>query len=180
MVPVEIVADRLEHVDADALVIPIDGQLCRLGGAAASALRASLPAHERADELEYVEDQLARMRPLPHPQARAIDGVARWKHLIVVAAYPHDVDGTTFSPDACARMVRAALSAAISQADALALSTLAVALIGTQYRMPLDIAVRAFADGVAVAIGRVTVRWSLPDAETRTLADAALRRLGLG
>jgi hypothetical protein len=178
VVAVEIVADRLEHVDADALVIPIDGQLCRLGGAAASALRASLAAHERADELDYVEDQLARMRPLPHPQARAIDGVARWKHLIVVAAYPHDVDGATWSPDACARMVRAALPAAISQADALALSTLAVALIGTQYRMPLDIAVRAFVDGLAVANGRVRVRWSLPDAETRTLADAALRRLG--
>ena len=75
-------------------------------------------------------------------------------------------------------MVRAALPAAISQADALALSTLAVALIGTQYRMPLDIAVRAFVDGLAVANGRVRVRWSLPDAETRTLADAALRRLG--
>jgi hypothetical protein len=179
VIAVEIVADRLEHTDADALLLPVDGQLCRLGGAAASALRAALPEAERADELEYVEDQLARMRPLPHPQARVIDGVARWQTLIVVAAYPHDVDGATFSPDACARMVRAALPAAIAHAGTASVDVLAVALIGTQYRMPIDVAVRAFVDGLAAATARVVVRWALPDAEIRALAEAAARRVGL-
>jgi hypothetical protein len=182
VVAVEIVTERLEHVEADALVVPVDGQLCRLGGAAASALRVALrsdatSAEICADELEYVEDQLARLRPLPHPQARTIDGVARWKQLIVVAAYPHDVDGATFSPGACARMVRAAVPSAIAQAAEP--SSLAIALIGTQYRMPIEIAVRAFVDGLAAASGRVLVRWSVPDAEIRALAESALHRLGL-
>ncbi len=179
MIKLEIVADRLEHVAADALLIAVDGQLCRLGGAAASALRAALPEAERADELEYIEDQLSRLRPLTHPQARAIDGVARWKHLIIVAAYPHDVDGATFSPDACARMVRAALPSAIAEADAIGGRVMAVASVGTQYRMPADVAVRAFADGLAGANGHVLVRWSLPDAELRMLAMMAARRVGL-
>lgn len=73
----EIVDDRIELVEADAILLPVDGQVCRLGGAVANALRLALPPEERADEMEYVEDELSRMRPLPHPQARAIDGVAR-------------------------------------------------------------------------------------------------------
>jgi hypothetical protein len=94
---VEILAARVEHVDADALLLPVDGTICRLGGATAGALRAALTPEERAEELEYLEDELARLRPLPHPQARAIDGVARWKTIIVSAAYPHNVDGIVYS-----------------------------------------------------------------------------------
>ena len=67
----ELVAERLEDVAADALLVPVDGKLCRLGGAAAAALRAALSADERDDELEFVADQLARMQPLPHPEARS-------------------------------------------------------------------------------------------------------------
>jgi hypothetical protein len=51
---IDIVEDPVELVDADALLLPVDGQICRLGGA--------------------------------HPQARAIDGVARWGTIVVSAA----------------------------------------------------------------------------------------------
>ncbi len=176
---IEIVEQRVELVDADAILLPVDGALCRLGGAVASALRAALPPEDRADELEYLEHELSQLRPLPHPQARAIDGVARWSKIIISAAYPHDVDGATFSPDDCARMLRAALPQAIAVVDELGLTTLAATLIGTAYRMPVDLAVRAFADGVAAATRRVTVRWSLPEATHRELALAACARLGL-
>ena len=37
-------------------------------------------------------------------------------------------------------------------------------------------AVRPFVDGLAAANGRVVVRWSLPDAETRVVAEAAAPR----
>jgi hypothetical protein len=118
------------------------------------------------------------MRPLAHPQAKAIDGVARWSTIIVSAAYPHDVDGAVFSPDDCARMLRSALPVALALADELALPTVATTLIGTAYRMPAELAVRAFVEGLAVAGRRaVRVRWSLPNADHRRLADAACRRL---
>lgn len=179
-ITLELVDARLEHVDADALLVPVDGQLCRLGGAVANALRLALPADERADELEYVEHALAQLRPLPHPTARAIDGVARWRQLVVVAAYPHNVDGAVYSADDCARMLRAALPTAIAHAASLALASLAAPLIGTAYRMPADLAVRAFVDGVAAAAKhRVLIRWSLPDPAHRDLAVAACTRLGL-
>ncbi len=180
MLEVEIVDSRVELVDADAILLAVDGQLCRLGGAAASGLRLALRPDERAEEIDYLEDELARMRPLPHPQARAIDGVARWRKIIVTAAYPHDVDGATFSPDACARMVRSAIPAAIAVAEELALASLAATLIGTAYRMSADLAIRAFVDGLAAAARRrVLLRWSLPDPDHRQLARDACVRLGL-
>lgn len=177
---VEIVEDRVELVDAEAILLPVDGQICRLGGAAASGLRLALPAEDRADELDYVEAELARMRPLPHPQARAIDGVARWRTIIVSAAYPHNVDGAVFSPEDCARMVRSAIPVAIALAEDLQLASIAATLIGTAYRMSADLAVRAFVDGLAAAAKRsVLVRWSLPDRAHRRLAVTACQRLGI-
>jgi hypothetical protein len=74
---VSIIEHRIELVDADAILLSVDGQICRLGGAAASGLRLALPPEERAGEMEYLEHELARLRPLPHPRAHAIDGVAR-------------------------------------------------------------------------------------------------------
>jgi hypothetical protein len=176
-VRLEITGARVELVDANALLVPVDGKLCRLGGAAASALRLALADDERVDEMEYVEDALAQLRPLPHPEARVIDGVARWKHLVVSAAYPHDVDGATFSPTDCARMLRAALPSACAAAAEAGIEVLAATLVGTAYRMPADLAVRAFVDGIASANAAITVRWSLPDDAHRQLASAACQRI---
>ena len=175
----EIISARVEQIDADALLLPVDGQLCRLGGAAASALRAALSDDERDDELEYVTDQLAKLRPLAHPSAHVIDGVAKWHKLVVSAAYPHNVDGQIHSASDCARMIRAALPVALQAAADSGARSLAVTLIGTAYRMPLDIAVRAFLDGAAAARSSVVLRWSLPEPDARDLALESARRLGL-
>lgn len=175
--PISIVDAPLESVEAQALLVPVDGMLCRLGGAAAAALRAALAPEECAGELEYVEDQLARMRPLPHPEARVLDGVARWSQLVVSAAYPHDVDGQHFGPHDCARMIRAAIPHAIAVAELHGITSLALPVIGTAYRMPVELAVSCLADALALARGRnVAVRWSIPVAGIRTLAEAALAR----
>lgn len=176
----ELVELTVERIEADALLLAVDGQLCRLGGAAAGALRLALAPEERADELEYVEDQLARLRPVPHPQARLIDGVARWRKLLVSAAYPHNVDGVIHTPDDCARMIRNAIPAALALAEAHQLASVAATWIGTAYRMSAELAVRAFADGLRTAAAHhVIVRWSLPDATHRQLAAAAAARIGI-
>ena len=178
-VKLEIHEARVESIEADALLLPLDGQLCRLGGASASALRAALPPEERAEEMAYVEEELSRLKPLAHPSATVIDGVARWSKLLVSAAYPHNAEGLVYSPQDCARMVRNALPVAIALAAEQSIGSLAATLIGTQYRMPLDLAVRAFVDGVAAARGSVVVRWSIPEVGHRELALAAARRVGL-
>lgn len=173
-----IVDAALEDVDAQALLVPVDGMLCRLGGATAAALRAALCPEERNDELEYVESQLERMRPLPHPEARVIDGVARWSRLVVSAAYPHDVDGRRFDPHECARMIRAAIPHAIAVAELHGITSLSLPMIGTAYRMPVELAASCLADALALSRARdVVVRWAIPDAGMRCLADAALARL---
>jgi hypothetical protein len=178
-VKLEIHEARVELIEADALLLPVDGQLCRLGGASAGALRVALPAEERAEELEYVEEELSRLKPLVHPAASVIDGVARWSKLVVSAAYPHNADGVIYSPQDCARMIRQALPVAIALAEAGSIGSLAATLIGTQYRMPVDLAVRAFVDGVAAARASTVVRWSIPDPEHRALALAAAQRVGV-
>ena len=129
--------------------------------------------------MQYVEDELRRLRPLPHPQARAIDGVAKWQTLLISAAYPHNVDGMTFSGDDCARMLRAALPRAFATAAEHGAHSIAATLIGTAYRMSADHAIRAFVDGLASTTAAIAVRWSLPEPAPRELAIAAARRLGL-
>lgn len=175
-----LVTDRVELVAADALLVPVDGAICRLGGAVSSALRAALDPSERDDELEYIEHELSRMRPLAHPEARVIEGVACWSKLVVSAAYPHNVNDATFSPHDCARMIRAALPVAFAAAADKGVSSLAATVIGTAYRMPADLAIRAFLDGVAASDAHLTVCWSVLDTAQYALALDAACRLGLG
>jgi hypothetical protein len=179
MVKLEIHDARVEGIAADGLLLPVDGLLCRLGGATASALRAALQPDDRADEMEYVEEELARLRPLHHPAAAVVDGVARWSKLVVSAAYPHDVNNVVHAPQDCARMIRQALPVAIALAHEHEIPALAATLIGTAYRMPVDLAARAFVDGLAAARAAVIVRWSIPEPAYRETALAAARRVGL-
>lgn len=169
-----------QTLDAQALLVPVDGAICRLGGAAAAALRAALAPDERDEELEYVSDQLAQMCPLADGDARVIDGVARWTQLVVSAAYPHDVNDRQYTPDACAARLRVALPRAFEAAAAAGVRSLAMTVIGTAYRIPGDLAVRAQADALAAA-ARVDlhVMWAFRDAALLEVARASVARLGL-
>jgi O-acetyl-ADP-ribose deacetylase (regulator of RNase III) len=171
---------EVQHIDAEALLLPVDGSVPNLGSGAGKGLRAALPPDERIEELEYVESMLHDLRGLVPGQARRIDGVARWKAIVVAAAYPHDVDGRLHTPDDCARLVRAGVASAVDAAVEGGLASLALTMIGTQYRMPRDLAVRAIADALAQCrSASITVAWSLPDAADRAAAEAACKRLGL-
>jgi hypothetical protein len=68
-------------------------------------------------------------------------------------------------------MVRSAVPVAIALAAHLQLPSLAATLIGTAYRMPPDLAIRAFVDGIAAASKHsIHVRWSLPEPIYREVA----------
>jgi hypothetical protein len=169
-----------QDVDADALLVPVDGALCRLGGASAIALRAALTPEERDDELTYVTDELLAMRPLADGDARVLSDVARWRWLVVSAVYPHDVDGRVHTPAVCAARLRVALPRAFEIATAAGASSIAMTVIGTAYRIPGDLAVRAQADAIAAARGLgLRVVWTFRDAALLDEARAAAVRLGL-
>jgi hypothetical protein len=179
VVELELKVADVQDVSADALLVPVDGALCRLGGAAASAVRAALPADERDEEMEYVSEMLARLRPIANGEARAIEGVARWSWLVVAAAYPHNVDGRTFDAADCASMLRSALPSALRAAEHVGASALAMTVIGTAYRMPGDVAVRAQIDGLAASTAGVRVVWAFRDPALIGVARAAAVRTGL-
>ena len=108
-----------------------------------------------------------------------IDGVARWSKLVISAAYPHNVNDASFSPQDCARMIRAALPVAFVAAAGAGVTSIAATVIGTAYRMPADLAIRAFLDGVAASATPIALRRSLPDLAHHALAVDAANRLGL-
>jgi hypothetical protein len=77
-------------------------------------------------------------------------------------------------------MLRAAVPQAVALAAELGLASIAATLIGTAYRMSVDQAVRAFADGLAGAAKHpIRVCWSLPQSTQRELAAVACRQRGL-
>ncbi|HET9622903.1 MAG TPA: hypothetical protein VFP84_16130 [Kofleriaceae bacterium] len=43
MLELQIVRADVQHVAAEAILVPVDGALCRLGGAAANRLRSLVP-----------------------------------------------------------------------------------------------------------------------------------------
>ena len=72
------------------------------------------------------------------------------------------------------------VSTSLAAAAAATLASLALTMIGTQYRLPRDHAARAIADGLAQSRrSDLLVRWSLPDTNDRAAAEAACQRLGL-
>ena len=179
MLDLELVRRDVQDVDADALLVPVDGALCRLGGAAGAALRAALPTEERADELEFVGDALERLRPLPDGEARVIDGVARWRWLVVSAAYPHSKDGRIYTALECAQHLRGATARALATAVGSDVGAIAMTVIGTAYRIPGELAIRAQLDGLAA--GRqlgIRVRWAFRDDALLDIARRIAGQLG--
>jgi hypothetical protein len=170
----------VEAIDAEALLLPVDGRLCVLGGAATNAIRAALAADEIESELEFLTHQLKTLRPLADGDARVIDGVARWSRIVVSAAYPHNVNDKLFSMGDCARILRVSIGKAIEATERADLRSLAMTVIGTSHRLTPDLATSAIADGIASARkSSVMVRWAIPDSAIRTMALAHSQRLGL-
>ena len=89
------------EVAADALVVPVDGVVCRLGGAVARAILKSVPREERLELREDIDAELDGWKPIPDGDARALEGRGRWARFIVAAAIAPDCTarfGPTRSP----------------------------------------------------------------------------------
>jgi hypothetical protein len=109
-------------VEAEALVLPVDGRICVIGGtAAASALKSSFEPEDRVEEFRAVEDaaRALRSRPggFPPGTAALIDGASRWSYLVVVAALLHQMNDTAFGEADHARTLHRALVGALSVAN---------------------------------------------------------------
>lgn len=133
----------IEKVTAGGLVCPVDGAICTLGGsAAATALKNSFDLEERDELFSYLEQDVKRLRPIPHGESRIIPGEGRWDWLVVVAALPHHVNDVIFSEDHFAYILERSVAHGIRMSCRQEIGSLAMTVMGSSYRLPAKLGIR--------------------------------------
>lgn len=177
---VKLYAGDVFDVAADGVVVQVDGAICVLGSASSRALKRSLDPADRDEEFADLEDAVKRLRPLPHGEARLVDGAGKWPQLVVVAAVPHHTHERHYSVAEFAAILERSIYHAVQVSGGAGLASLVMTTIGSTYRLPAAAAVEAMARGLARARREpLAVTWCFVDPEQQTLAEAACRRLGV-
>lgn len=131
-------------VRAEGLVCPVDGAICVLGGpAAAKMLKESFDPEERDELFGYLEEDVKKLCPIPHGEARVIPGEGNWDWLIVVAAIPHHVNDEIISQSSLAQILERSISNGIRSSVQAVITSLAMTVIGSSYRLPAEICVQS-------------------------------------
>ncbi len=129
--------DDIRNAQTDGLVVPVDGQICILGGTvAAKALKASLPEDDRDDLWDYLERDVKKLCPMAHGGARVIPGDGKWEWLVVVAAVPHHSNDVIFSKEQFASILKKSVLNGIKASLANDLKSIAMTVIADSYRLP--------------------------------------------
>lgn len=178
---VRIVKKDISNAVADGLFVPIDGQICILGGTvAAKALKASLPEDERQDLWEYLERDVKSLRPMRHGEARVIPGDGGWEWLVVVAAVPHHADDVIFSKAQFAGILKASIANGIRASVAAGLGSIAMTVIADSYRLPSEAAIRSMVEAMhECRREEIAVEWHILDQEKFDAAVKAADQLSL-
>lgn len=166
---------------SDALIAPVDGNICAFGGcAAAVALRNQLQCEnhtERMTLFEEIEEQIACIKPLPLGDAELIDIEGYelpWKVLLVTSALPHHVNGRIFSADECASVLTNSLEKACSIALQDGLNSISSTLIGDSYRMSTVLSIRAMLTAFKKFMEKdLNINFCFVDSEKINLAQKA-------
>ena len=176
----------IKEVSADGLILPCDGNICVIGGtAAAKALKASFAneAEDNEEQIEFyvgIEDDVKRLRPLPHGTARIIDGNETWPWLVVIAVLPHHVNDVIFTPAQFSTILKTGIANGINGSLNRELKSVALTLIGTTYRITADQSIKAIAEGLSAARrGNIEVNWCILDNRHFELAKRTCRYLNL-
>jgi hypothetical protein len=174
---------------ARALVLPVDGAICRLGSAAGRALLATLPREERLEAREMLEDDLVRLRPIPPGEARLVPGCGAFDHVVVAAALLHPLADGRGSRSEMRFVLRRAVASALEVGREHGLPSVAMTAIGDTrvvlgdadgHRLPARSAVDAVAEGLAAARAYPgEVAWCFVEEEKLAFAREACERLGL-
>ena len=177
---------RLFHGDigkvkGEGLVCPVDGNICILGGpAAATALKNAFAPEEREELFGYLESDVKRLFPIPHGEARIIDGDGNWEYLVIIAALPHHVNDTVFTENYFARILEKAIINGIRASVQHGIQSIAMTVIGSSYRLPAETCIRSAINGISKCHREnIEVIWSFLDGEQLKLAEKLLSQAGV-
>ena len=136
---IHLCSEKISNLKADGLVLPVDGNICVIGGtAAAKALKESFAdetesREEQMEMYEYSEEDVKSLRPLQHGKAKVILGNDTWKHLVVIAVQPHHANDQIFSQEQFCQILRSGMANGIAESIKMGLKSIALTLISDSY-----------------------------------------------
>jgi len=164
--------EDIRNARTHGLLVPVDGQICILGGTvAAKALKASLPKEDRQELWDYLERDVKKLCPMEHGEARVIPGDGNWEWLVVVAAVPHHSNDAIFSKAQFSSILKRSTVNGIKASLAHDLESITMTVIADSYRLPTEIAIRSMMEGLYECRKEdISVEWCILDREKFDLA----------
>jgi len=181
---VNLCLQNIENIKADALVMPVDGNVFLLGSAAMKALKESMRNFHGLDDwremLEDLEREVRLLCPIPQGQARIIPGDADWEWLLIIACQPHHVNDQIVTQDAFCKMLSASLSDGFNKCSQRGIKSIALTLISTGTRISPEQSIFSIAEAFATKreIG-IEIYWSFINKHQLQLAQKTLGYLNI-
>ena len=164
--------DDIANVNADGLVIQVDGSQCDLGGPAASkALKYSIDSEDRMEIFGYLENDVKKLRPLKHGGAKIIHGEGAWEYLVIIAAVPHHVNDVIITQSQFASILEKSIFNCVIESHKMRLKSIAMTTIGTGYRLSPELSISSIVKGLYTNRRLdIEVVWCFIDEKQFTLA----------
>ncbi len=178
---VRLIHGDIGKVKAEGLVCPVDGHICILGGpAAATVLKKSFDPEERNELFGYLEDDIKRLCPIPHGEARIIEGDGDWEWLVIIAALPHHVNDTILTENDFASILEKAIVNGIRVSIKKEIKSIAMTVIGSSYRLPVASCILSAVDGIKQCHREnIEIIWCFLEGEQLKLAEKLLSQAGI-
>ena len=169
--------EKIGNLKADALVLPVDGDICVIGGtAAAKALKESFveeteSSEEQMEMYEYSEDDVKSLCPLQHGEAKVLLGNDTWKYLVVIAVQPHHVNDQIVSKEQYCQILRSGVVNGITDSVRNGIKSIALTLISNSYRISSNMSVSSIAEALNLCRQEdIDVYWSIINQQNMELA----------
>lgn len=164
--------DDIANVNADGLVIQVDGSQCDLGGPAASkALKYSIDSEDRMEIFGYLENDVKKLRPLKRGGAKIIHGEGAWEYLVIIAAVPHHVNDVIITQSQFASILEKSIFNCVIESHKMRLKSIAMTTIGTGYRLSPELSISSIVKGLYTNRRLdIEVVWCFIDEKQFTLA----------
>jgi O-acetyl-ADP-ribose deacetylase (regulator of RNase III) len=165
---ITLLQEDVGKISADGLVLPVDGQICAIGGTATAKVlkesfaREAEDAEEQIELYTYAEDDVFRLKPLQHGSSAVIPGNEVWLHLVVIAAFYHNVDDVVFSQQQACDLLTRAIQSGVRVASRHNMQSVAMTLMGTTYRVTPEQSILALTKGLAaVREEAIEIKWCI-------------------
>lgn len=138
----------IREVSTESLILPVDGSLCKFGAAAGTALKLALPAEERKEIIDELEERLLDLKPIPNGEAKMINladmGIAcPWRYLVILAVLPHHVNDRICHQSEFSRCLTKGIISGLKICAANNIKSVACTIIADSYRLSSNEAIRS-------------------------------------